>query len=97
MALVADFTINIDKRDVWKILEEYEERNTRMAFDINTSEFDLLKVTGSVTATDEVAQKIDRVNETIEKLRKRKADCDQRNEFFSAPKRAAQKKKEQQQ
>ena len=76
MALVADFTINIDKRDVWKILEEYEERNTRMAFDINTSEFDLLKVTGSVTATDEVAQKIDRVNETIEKLRKRKADCD---------------------
>jgi len=76
MALVADFTINIDKRDVWKILEEYEERNTRMAFDINTSEFDLLKVTGSVAATDEVAQKIDRVNETIEKLRKRKADCD---------------------
>lgn len=35
--------MTIDKRDVWKLLEEYTERNTRMVIDVNTGEYDLVE------------------------------------------------------
>ena len=96
IAAIADFPITVDKRDVWKLLEEYEQRNTRMVIDVNTGEYDLVIGNTEKTEKDaELRQKIKRVSETISVLKKRKLECDQRYEFFSAPKKAeAAKKKE---
>lgn len=77
MALLPDFPIAIDKRNVWQLLEEYEERNTRMVIDVNTGEYEL--VTSDKNGSKETLQlkkKIDRVIETIDVLQNRKIECD---------------------
>ena len=73
MAQIPDFPITIDKRDVWKLLEEYEERNTRTVIDVNTSEYDLVSGDRDTSKQNiELKNKIDRVVETINVLQKRK-------------------------
>lgn len=92
MALISDFPITIDKREVWKLMEEYEERNTKLVTNVNTGEYDLVmgdKDDSKVTLG--LSKKIARVIETISVLRERKIECDKKNEFYSAPLRAAQK------
>ena len=77
IAALPDFPITVDKRDVWKLLEEYTERNTRMVIDVNTGEYDLVEGNTQQNEKDAVLKKkIQRVTETIDVLRKRKKDCD---------------------
>ena len=95
---VNDFEIEIEKRQVEMLVDSYEARNTRMLIDVNTGEDDIVQTNNESTLKEKkrLQEKIEHVKETIVALKQRKIEAKKKFEFFSAPKRAKAKQKQEQ-
>ena len=90
---VEDFNITIDRRRVNELMDLYEEKNTRMLIDVNTGEDDIVQENEMTVFTDvnQLETKLNQVKDTIQILKAREIEQNQKFEYLNAPKREAKK------
>ena len=93
-----DFPINIERRNVYQLQERYETKNTRLLMDVNMGENDIVEEHLQTHDTEKrkVLTKMQHVDETIQILKQRKIEANRKFELLNAPKRAEQKRKQDQ-
>ena len=95
---IDNFPITIAARNAYQLEERYEAKNTRLLIDVNMGENDIVQEHLQTHDTEKrkVLTKMKHVDETISILKTRRIEAYRKNEMLTAPKRAEQKRKQEQ-